>query len=65
MPDTFKPLNELNNKTQGKNENIRTCSDKLKSLNRKQNSGKLSYYGDHWKCFHEAIEIEPLAVYLW
>ena len=35
MTDIFEHLNELNIKTQGKNENILTCSYKQKVLNRK------------------------------
>ena len=35
LADIFKHLNELNNKKQGKNENILTCSDKLKRLKEK------------------------------
>jgi hypothetical protein len=35
MTDIFEPLNELNKKMQGRNENILTCSNKLEGFKNK------------------------------
>ena len=56
LADIFEHLNELNIKMQGKNENILTCSDKLKGFKEKIVLWKNKLIRGHWKCFSEATK---------
>ena len=48
MTDIFQHLNEPSIKMQGKNENIFTCSDKLKGFKQKIVLWKIELRRDHW-----------------
>jgi len=48
MTDIFQHFNEPSIKMQGKNENILTCSDRLKSFKQKIVLWKIELPRDHW-----------------